>query len=163
MNIIVTVLVKIILSQIPTIRNCVRYTQLSTEFNEYLEYARTNNVKKTLKYTCLVRKENKISRLMWWKNNQNNWPLLKSLAIKLFSLCCSSSMTERSFSDQAFFHTKFKNRLGLDKVQDLTFIRENVQKLNGNGTKVYCDDSDSEDYKDDDEPDSVDDNDAIIS
>ena len=68
-------------------------------------------------------------------------------------------MTERSFSDQAFIHSKLRNRLGLEKVQDLTFIRENAKILDA--AKPFCD-TDSEDEIEGDDDDDDDDDEIIL-
>jgi len=72
-----------------------------------------------------------MSAMEFWKSAYvvKNFPNLTKLARSLFSLVPSSSASERNFSTFSFIHTKLRNRLLIDKVQKLVFIKGNSSKL----------------------------------
>lgn len=73
---------------------------------------------------------NKRTVYLWWQSREaDDFPTLKRLALKIFSLCCSSSASERNFSTFAFIHNKLRNRLKDDKVEKLVHIFSNHQRL----------------------------------
>ena len=69
------------------------------------------------------------SSLTWWQKYSMHFPLLSSLAIKLFSLVVSTSSVERTFKIQGNIHTKARNRLHDIKCSMLMTIKMNSPLL----------------------------------
>jgi hypothetical protein len=68
----------------------------------------------------------KTSVYQWWASNKGRqFGLLQKIALKVFSLVCSSASSERNFSKMGFLHSKLRNRLKQDKVEMLTYIGTN--------------------------------------
>ncbi|XP_057442452.1 uncharacterized protein LOC130734144 [Lotus japonicus] len=61
-------------------------------------------------------------------------PELKKLAIQILSLTCSSSGCEHNWSSFEMVHTKKRNRLHQQKMNDLVYVMHNL-KLKRKGTK----------------------------
>lgn len=87
---------------------------------------------------------NKRTVFLWWQSRDaDDFPNLKRLALKVFSLCCSSSASERNFSTFAFIHNKLRNRLKDDKVEKLVHIFSQPSALEDSwvcrpGRGLYC-------------------------
>ncbi|KAL8162586.1 hypothetical protein V2J09_014075 [Rumex salicifolius] len=58
----------------------------------------------------------------WWDSYGNECPELKKFAIRVLSLTCSSSGCERNLSAFEMVHTKKRNRLAQEKLNDLVFV-----------------------------------------
>ena len=67
--------------------------------------------------------------LQWWKTHSKTLPLLSEIARSVFTIPCSSSKSERTFSCAGLFSTKRRNRLGLQKLEDLVILKENRKSL----------------------------------
>jgi hypothetical protein len=63
----------------------------------------------------------------WWHKVGGN-ALLK-IAKRILSLTCSASSCERNWSMYSFFHSKSRNRLGVDKAEALVYIYTNSKLL----------------------------------
>jgi len=66
--------------------------------------------------------------LPWWKGFCN-MSLLYPIAARLFSVSPTSAACESNFSMWSFTHTKLRNRLLLDRVGKLVYIRHNLSLL----------------------------------
>jgi len=65
------------------------------------------------------------------------WPHLQRIAGTLFYLVASSSSCERNFSSMAFIHSKARNKLGVNTVEKLVYVRTNQTIIDNiaDGTK----------------------------
>ncbi|CAA0829171.1 hAT transposon superfamily protein [Striga hermonthica] len=61
----------------------------------------------------------------WWGNYGTQVPTLQKMAIRLLSLTSSSSGCERNWSCFEGIHTKKRNRLTTERVEQLVFVRFN--------------------------------------
>jgi hAT family C-terminal dimerisation region len=53
-----------------------------------------------------------------WGSYLQDWPLVAHLALKVFSVASSSAANERNFSPISFIHSKLRNCLGRDTVEN---------------------------------------------
>ncbi|WJX29351.1 hypothetical protein P8452_18003 [Trifolium repens] len=72
-----------------------------------------------------IRQRATIAAAEWWKRYGAKTPNLQLLAIKILSLTCSPSGCERNWSAFEHIHSKKRNRLEHQKLQDLVFIKYN--------------------------------------
>uniref|UniRef100_A0A803M2T3 DUF659 domain-containing protein n=1 Tax=Chenopodium quinoa TaxID=63459 RepID=A0A803M2T3_CHEQI len=63
-------------------------------------------------------------RTDWWESYGDECLELQRFAIRIFSLTCSSSGCERNWSAFEIVHTKKRNRLHQQRMNDLVFITE---------------------------------------
>ncbi|KAL8138686.1 hypothetical protein V2J09_004687 [Rumex salicifolius] len=63
----------------------------------------------------------------WWDSYGDECPELKKFAIRVLSLTCSSSSCERNWSAFEMVHTKKRNRLHAEKMNDLVFSMDNLK------------------------------------
>ncbi|KAL6581945.1 hypothetical protein OROMI_005959 [Orobanche minor] len=63
--------------------------------------------------------------LDWWNAFGGLHIELQSLAMRIISLCCSSSGCERNWSTFEFIHTKKRNRLEHKRLNDLVYVQYN--------------------------------------
>ncbi|GLT35356.1 hypothetical protein SLA2020_098180 [Shorea laevis] len=66
----------------------------------------------------------------WWKYFGYSAPTLKNLAIKLLSQTSSSSGCERNWSVFERIHTKKRNRLEHQRLNDLVYVHYNLRLKN---------------------------------
>ena len=66
---------------------------------------------------------------MWWEANGGLVPILKRVAIRILSQTCSASACESNWSAFNAAQTKNRNRLSLDMLEDLVYIRVNSLTL----------------------------------
>ncbi|RLN86260.1 hypothetical protein BBJ28_00020768, partial [Nothophytophthora sp. Chile5] len=57
------------------------------------------------------------------------FPLLQSIALRLFRCASSSAASERNFSTHAYIHSKLRNRLASEKVEKLVHIHFNAKNI----------------------------------
>ncbi|XP_042753095.1 uncharacterized protein LOC111905885 [Lactuca sativa] len=76
----------------------------------------------------LTRKEK--SPVDWWDSFGDDTSELKIFAMRILSLTCSSSGCERNWSAFEMVHSKTRNRLQQQKMNDLVYVMYNL-KLNG--------------------------------
>ncbi|KAH9612281.1 hypothetical protein KSS87_003288 [Heliosperma pusillum] len=65
----------------------------------------------------------------WWDSYGDDCPKLKKFAKRILSLTCSSSGCERNWSAFEMVHTKKRNRLHQQKMNDLVFLMYNLRLL----------------------------------
>ncbi|KAH9616194.1 hypothetical protein KSS87_018483, partial [Heliosperma pusillum] len=63
----------------------------------------------------------------WWDSYGDDCPELKKFAKRILSLTCSSSGCERNWSAFEMVHTKKRNRLHQQKMNDLVFLMYNLR------------------------------------
>ncbi|XP_023754955.1 uncharacterized protein LOC111903410 [Lactuca sativa] len=61
----------------------------------------------------------------WWMQYGSSAPTLKKFVVKVLSLTCSSSGCERNWSVFEHIHSKKRNRLERQKLNDLVYIKYN--------------------------------------
>ncbi|MCO5578351.1 hypothetical protein L7F22_032192 [Adiantum nelumboides] len=71
----------------------------------------------------------RVGAVTWWEDYGADAPQLQSLAIKILSHVCSSSAIERLWSTFGHIHSKTRNRLGVQKANDLVFVNANLPFL----------------------------------
>ncbi|CAN6248434.1 unnamed protein product [Urochloa humidicola] len=62
----------------------------------------------------------------WWGNYGTQVPTLQKMAIRILSLTSSSSGCERNWSCFEGIHTKKRNKLTCERVEQLVFVRFNT-------------------------------------
>jgi hypothetical protein len=117
-----------------------RYSQLTS----FRVYAKEQKDKLTHRYKALVDKEHKQSVFSWWYTKGQEWPDLQDLALRLFSLPCTSCESERAFSALGFVHSKLRNRLSVKKADKTQYIRANTAILEDEKAESLDDDSDAD-------------------
>ncbi|XP_023739449.3 uncharacterized protein LOC111887513 [Lactuca sativa] len=80
----------------------------------------------------LTRKEK--TPVDWWDSYGADTPELRNFAMRILSLTCSSSGCERNWSAFEMVHSKRRNRLHQQKMNDLVYVKYNL-KLNGKEEK----------------------------
>lgn len=131
-----------------------RSDQLYMEYTQFRLHALKEKEKNTYRYRKL--KDRSTTPLEWWLTEGVDYPALKGIAVKLFSLAASSAASERNFSTMGFIHSKRRNRLGLDTVEKLVFVKCNIGafykspaiKDDSYNSENDSDDSDSDDNDD---------------
>ncbi|KAL9660590.1 hypothetical protein QQ045_025407 [Rhodiola kirilowii] len=63
----------------------------------------------------------------WWESYGCDAPNLQKLAIRILSQTCSSSGYERNWSVFEHIHSKKRNRLEHQKLNDLVYVRYNLR------------------------------------
>ncbi|XP_073227186.1 uncharacterized protein [Cicer arietinum] len=61
----------------------------------------------------------------WWESYGDEFPELKQFVVRVFSLTCSSSGCERNWSAFEMVHTKKRNRLKQQTMNDLVYVMAN--------------------------------------
>ena len=80
-------------------------------------------------------KNSPVTLLLWWEavDVDSGFPNIRKLAIRLASLCATSSASERNFSTFAFIHNKLRNRLKDSTLERLVYIFSNRKELQNKG------------------------------
>lgn len=96
--------------------------ELSRELSEFISFKNRNRGSPN-NFVALL------SPLDFWKFYESKWTSLAGLAIKIFSLVCSTAEIERSFSQMNYIHSKTRNRLQHSKVAKILFIKANYLRV----------------------------------
>lgn len=72
-----------------------------------------------------IRQRSLKSPAAWWGAYGKHAPELQNFAIRILSLTCSSSGCERNWSVFEHLHSKKRNRLAQQKLNDLVFVKYN--------------------------------------
>ncbi|XP_074353073.1 uncharacterized protein LOC141692245 isoform X1 [Apium graveolens] len=72
-----------------------------------------------------VRQRSQKSPAAWWSSYGKHTPELQNFAIRILGLTCSSSGCERNWSVFEHLHSKKRNRLAQQKLNDLVFVKYN--------------------------------------
>lgn len=83
--------------------------------------------------------------LQWWLADGTDWPLLKSLALRVFSMAASSAASKRNFSTFGFVHSKLRNRLAPEKAKKLVYIKTNTLQMADQLRECYDPEGESDD------------------
>lgn len=109
---------------------------VEAEFVLFLEYAKNSRRTQSARYARITRYVDPLSPLDYWKSYCDEWPHLKALAVRVFSLAATSASCERNFSLMGFIHSKLRNRLSAIKVQMIAFLMGNYKQLKNVKHKV---------------------------
>ncbi|KAI3675826.1 hypothetical protein L1987_85422 [Smallanthus sonchifolius] len=74
-----------------------------------------------------LRGRKKVAPYIWWRTYGIDTPLLQTFAISVLSQTCSASPCERNWSTFDNLHSKKRNRLLQQKLNDLVFIQYNTR------------------------------------
>ena len=77
----------------------------------------------------------KIGAALWWEDFGSDGPELQQLAIRILSQAVSSSCLEQLWSSYSHIASKKRNRLGVERANDLVFINANLRMLCKSPTK----------------------------
>lgn len=118
------------------------------EYYQYQGWVRRHSAEKSVQYEILFAENaaHRMSPLQFWQIRGARWPLLQPLALRIFSLCCTSCESERAFSSLGFIHSKVRNRLGVEKADILAFVKANDEILDK--LRVTTSDSDFDEDED---------------
>ncbi|XP_058779267.1 uncharacterized protein LOC131653196 [Vicia villosa] len=86
----------------------------------------------------------------WWESYGDEHPELQNFAIRVLSLTCSSSGCERNWSAFEMVHTKKRNRLKQQTMNDLVYVMVNT-RLTKNKAERKKRDLTIDDFQDDDD------------
>ncbi|KAF8413307.1 hypothetical protein HHK36_001285 [Tetracentron sinense] len=78
--------------------------------------------------TLAIQQRDTLPPAEWWDNYRASTPHLQQLACQILSLTCSASGCERNWSVFEHIHTKKRNILEQNKLNDLVYVHYN-QKL----------------------------------
>ncbi|XP_057994684.1 uncharacterized protein LOC110632183 [Hevea brasiliensis] len=70
-----------------------------------------------------IRNRKKVSPATWWLTYGATTPNLRNFAVKVLSLTCSASGCERNWSIFEHIHSKKRNRLAQNRLNDLVFVK----------------------------------------
>ena len=68
----------------------------------------------------------KIGSTLWWEDNDANGPKLQRFVIHILSHSCSSSCLEQLSLVYSHIASKKRNRLGVQRANDLVFVSANL-------------------------------------
>ena len=74
-------------------------------------------------------KNGTISPKSFWFVQGNKYPHLRPLALRIFSMSCSSAASERNFSEMAYIHSKSRNSLLPETLAKVMFVKVNSPSL----------------------------------
>ncbi|KAH6600482.1 hypothetical protein BASA50_002268 [Batrachochytrium salamandrivorans] len=86
--------------------------------------------------------------MQYWVSDGNDWPVLQQVALRVFSMACSTAASERNFSTFGFIHTKLRNSLTEDNVRKLVYIKTNALQLSDQPPQIDDDNSGQEEEDD---------------
>ncbi|XP_019166878.1 PREDICTED: uncharacterized protein LOC109162646 [Ipomoea nil] len=84
-----------------------------------------NNMRKDFGMPLAVKQQKAKTPLYWWNAVGGLSIELQTLAMRITSLCCSSSGCESNWSTFEFIHTKKRNRLEHKRLNDLVYVQYN--------------------------------------
>lgn len=70
---------------------------------------------------------------LWWQEYCADLPLIRKVAMRVLAQCSSSSSCERVWSTFDFIHSKKRNRLSSQRLNDLVFVHYNLRLLQRRG------------------------------
>ena len=68
-----------------------------------------------------------VDRMVWWRKERESLPELFKVAQEVMSIACSSSKSERVFSQVSLNDTSKRRRLDPYKLEELVLISDNKQ------------------------------------
>ncbi|KAJ1328626.1 hypothetical protein BSLG_010358 [Batrachochytrium salamandrivorans] len=85
--------------------------------------------------------------MQYWVSDGNDWPVLQQVALRVFSMACSTVASERNFSTFVSY-TKLRNSLTEDNVRKLVYIKTNALQLSDQPPQIDDDNSGQEEEDD---------------
>jgi Protein of unknown function (DUF 659)/hAT family C-terminal dimerisation region len=101
-----------------------RQELLCVQYTEFVIASTKQKEMNTFHYKMLAKGSKSV--LQYWLVDGKAWPELQKVATKLFSMATSSAASERNFSTMGFLHSKLRNRLTINTVEKLVFIKSNL-------------------------------------
>lgn len=77
----------------------------------------------------ILKKKEKVNALLYWQQNEQNYPVIAKIAKKLLGIPSSSSEVERMFSVAGHIFSLRKRRMKIDLFENLTFLKLNSNLL----------------------------------
>ena len=74
---------------------------------------------------------------LWWEWYGSGAPELQNFAMRILSQGASASACERNWSSFDHIHSKKRNRLSSQKLEDLVYVRSNLQLALKNVAKEW--------------------------
>ena len=71
----------------------------------------------------------RVGAALWWEDFGSEGPELQQLAVRILSQAVSSSCLEQLWSSYSHIASKKRNRLGVEKANDLVFVSANLRML----------------------------------
>ena len=103
-------------------------SNIRMEFDNYQVWARRLKTKFPASYEQFeIGKRSMLNYFL--TDGGDKWPLLKNLAIRIFSLISSSACVERTNSTMGFIHSKLRNKLSKEKIIKLCYIKNNTGEV----------------------------------
>ncbi|XP_074374431.1 uncharacterized protein LOC141714834 [Apium graveolens] len=95
---------------------------------------------KKLAISGRIKNNDDFNPVAWWSNYGSEAPNLQKMTMKILGLTTSSSGCERNWSTFEGIHTKKRNRLDSERLNDLVYVKFNSKLLNKNKKlKENCD------------------------
>ena len=102
-----------------------------TIYKEYTNYKLTlvkeRDKNNSLLYMMLKKEMKTVYE--FWKTDGSEWPYLQTIALRVFTMACSTASSERNFSTFGFVHSKSRNRLSKECVKKLVYLKSNAFHL----------------------------------
>jgi hypothetical protein len=102
-----------------------RRENLYMQFTDFVISAECERKSNSFRFKML--RDKRKTPLQYWQAEGVEWPLLQDIAIKLFAMATSSAASERNFSTFGFIHSKLRNSLAAEKVQNLVLSKTTIQ------------------------------------
>jgi hypothetical protein len=114
--------------------------QLFIEYTNWIIKATTAKERNDFRFQMLKKRTK--SCLQYWYVDGAEFPTIRTVALRVFSMVTSSAASERGFSTMSFVHSKLRNRLCCDTVKKLTYIKNNAPQLDSDGPGVDWEETD---------------------
>ena len=86
-------------------------------------------------YELLPDAPSDVDQLQWWRQHQEQFPLLSHLVRVVFAVPAASSKNERVFSVAGLVVSALRNRLDPRKVENIIAIKSNLRLLKDMGVR----------------------------
>ncbi|KAL8113336.1 hypothetical protein AgCh_020597 [Apium graveolens] len=87
-----------------------------------------------------IKNDEHFNPVAWWSNYGSETPNLRKMTMKILALTTSSSGCERNWSAFEGIHTKKRNKLDSERLNDLVYVQFNSRLVNKNRKlKDNCD------------------------
>ncbi|KAE8734614.1 hypothetical protein F3Y22_tig00000738pilonHSYRG00067 [Hibiscus syriacus] len=91
-----------------------------------------------------IRQRKQMAPAKWWETYGASAPNLQRFTIRVLSLTCSATSCERNWGVFQHLHTKKRNRLTQERLNDMVYVKFNhsLQRRNGTSDPIALDDID---------------------
>ena len=108
----------------------------SAIFSDRSESVATSRFRRECKsYETLPYAPSSVDQLNWWKNHQEQFPVLSFMVRIVFAVPCASSKSERVFSVAGNTCTPKRASMGTDTLEDCVIVKSNLPLLREMGLK----------------------------